>query len=49
MSLVQTYCGADLLCYHSFEGLTYEQVRFVFSLACAVHIGFLVTLCRRLI
>jgi hypothetical protein len=49
MKDLQSYCGADLLCYRSLKDSTYTRVRLAFSLACAVHIGFLITCCKALI
>lgn len=49
MSLMQNYCGANLLCSRSFGESTYMRVRLVPSLSCAVHIGLLMTFCKRLI
>jgi hypothetical protein len=48
MSLMLNYCGAGLLCCRSLEDSTYNHVRLALYLACALHIGFLMTLNRRL-
>ena len=49
MSLSQNYCGADLLCCRSLGDSTYIRIRLVPSLSCAVHIGLLMTFCKRII
>ena len=60
LSLLQNYCGADLLCCGSLKGSrfcaealqragTYKPVRLAFLLACALHIGLLMTFCKSLI